>query len=87
MRVIIQTMNIKYRTPSDFNPLGLNRAQIAHRAGLSWPTVDQVLKSNQNAAGQVGLGTYLSIIIALRPADWQQLTLGELFEVVDDEAK
>lgn len=71
-------MNIKRRNPSDFNPLGLNRAQIAHRAGLSWPTVDAVLKDGQ---GEVWLSTYLAIIVALRPADWQSITLGELFTI------
>ena len=77
-------MHITYRNPSDFNPLGLTRKQIARRAGLSWPAVDLLLNPERRMGNRVALSTYLSVIIALRPADWQRLTLGELFEVTDD---
>ena len=73
-------MNIKHTNPSVFNQFGLTVSQIARRAGLSWPAVDQVLNPDKRRGDRVGLDTYLSVLFALRP-DWRDITLGELFTI------
>ena len=77
-------MNIKPLPLLKLNDFNLTTQQVAKLAGLTWPTAHRALHPELRAGDRVGLSVYIAIVIALRPKDWQRLTLGELFEVTDD---
>ena len=78
------SMNIKPLPLLKLNDFNLTTQQVAKLAGLTWPTAHRALHPELRAGDRVGLSVYIAIVIALRPKDWQRLTLGELFEVTDD---
>ena len=78
-------MNIEPLSLLELNDFNLTTQQVAKLAGLTWPTTHRALHPELRAGDRVGLNVYIAIVIALRPKDWQSITLGELFAIVDND--